>query len=126
MPDRVDGFVSENAGREAQAIGTANFLGQPPENIQGPVWAVIGNEGDSQCYLGVEEKVSAIQAVLARRIIEQQLRSRLIPPNFVGGVSDGQLNGTPPGCVFLSSAANCRMMASRFTSVQVMCRLQSL
>ncbi|HYF97002.1 MAG TPA: dihydroxy-acid dehydratase [Patescibacteria group bacterium] len=88
-------FESDNPGREAQAVGTARFLGQPPENIHGPVWAVVGNQGDSQCYLGVEDKVEAIQAALAEEIVGGELDARLIDTNFVGGVSDGQLNGTP-------------------------------
>lgn len=88
-------FESDNPGREAQAVGTARFLGQPPENIHGPVWAVVGNQGDSQCYLGVEDKVEAIQAALAEEIVDGELDARLIDTNFVGGVSDGQLNGTP-------------------------------
>ena len=37
-------------------VGTANFIGQDPFAIHGAVWAVIGNEGDSQCYLGGKRK----------------------------------------------------------------------
>lgn len=88
-------FRSEdNPGRECQAVGTARFLGQDPRKIHDPVWAVIGNEGDSQCYLGVREKVDAIQAVLSERILTRDLPVRLIAPYFVGGISDGQSNGT--------------------------------
>ena len=63
--------------------------------IHDPVWAVIGNLGDSQCYLGVPQKVQAVQAALHRRIAADDLPVRLIPPAFTLGVSDGQLNGTP-------------------------------
>jgi dihydroxy-acid dehydratase len=87
-------FISQNPGRDVQRVGTARFLGQDPGNIYEPVWGVIGNLGDSQCYVGVTQKVEAIQAALARRITDQDLRVRLIPPAFTIGVSDGQLNGT--------------------------------
>ena len=53
------------------------------------MWAVIGNLGDSQCYLGVTAKVQAVQAALHRRIAEDDLGRRLIPPAFTLGVSDG-------------------------------------
>ncbi|HEY1827242.1 MAG TPA: dihydroxy-acid dehydratase, partial [Acidimicrobiales bacterium] len=73
----------------------ANFLGQDVRKIHDPVWAVIGNLGDSQCYLGVSAKVQAVQAALSRRIAQDDLAVRLIAPAFTLGVSDGQLNGTP-------------------------------
>jgi dihydroxy-acid dehydratase len=88
-------FVSLNPGRDVQRVGTANFLGEDVQKIHDPVWAVIGNLGDSQCYLGVPQKVQAIQACLSRRIAKDNLAVRLIPPVFTLGVSDGQLNGTP-------------------------------
>jgi dihydroxy-acid dehydratase len=88
-------FVSLNPGRDVQRVGTANFLGQDVDKIHDPVWAVIGNLGDSQCYLGVPAKVQAVQDVMARRIDADDLAVRLIAPAFTLGVSDGQLNGTP-------------------------------
>jgi dihydroxy-acid dehydratase len=87
-------FVSGNPGRDVQRVGTARFLGQDPYKIHQPVWAVTGNLGDSQCYLGVTRKVEAIQAALSARIRRDDLPVRLIPPAFTIGVSDGQLNGT--------------------------------
>src|SRR5262249_19837751 len=57
-------------------------------------WGVIGNLGDSQCYLGVTRKVEAVQAALGARIARDDLPIRLIAPAFTIGVSDGQLNGT--------------------------------
>jgi dihydroxy-acid dehydratase len=87
--------VSINPGRDVQRVGTAAFLGEDVAKIHDPVWAVIGNLGDSQCYLGVPQKVQAVQAALHRRIAEDDLPVRLIPPVFTLGVSDGQLNGTP-------------------------------
>jgi dihydroxy-acid dehydratase len=88
-------FVSINPGRDVQRVGTANFLGEDVNKIHDPVWGVIGNLGDSQCYLGVPQKANAVQAALSRRIAEDDLAVRLIPPVFTVGVSDGQLNGTP-------------------------------
>lgn len=87
-------FISDNPGRDVQRVGTAKFTGQNPYNIHGDVWAVIGNQGDSQCYLGVTEKVAAIQEAMSRKIKEEKLGVRLIPQYFAGGISDGQLNGT--------------------------------
>ena len=49
---RVATFVSLNPGRDVQRVGTAAFLGEDVQKIHDPVWAVIGNLGDSQCYLG--------------------------------------------------------------------------
>ncbi len=89
-----ESFVSENPGRDVQRVGTAKFTGQNPYAIHGDVWAVIGNQGDSQCYLGVTEKVAAIQKAVADFIKKENLGIRLIPQYFAGGISDGQLNGT--------------------------------
>jgi len=84
-----------NPGRDVQRVGTANFLGEDVGKIHGPVWAVLGNLGDSQCYLGVQQKVEAVQAAMSRRIAHDDRDNRLIAPAFTIGVSDGQLNGTP-------------------------------
>ncbi len=84
-----------NPGRDVQRVGTANFLAQDVSKIHGPVWAVLGNLGDSQCYLGVRQKVEAVQAAMSRRITQDDRANRLISPAFTIGVSDGQLNGTP-------------------------------
>ncbi len=87
--------TATNPGRDVQRVGTANFLGEAVSKIHGPVWAVLGNLGDSQCYLGVREKVDAVQAAMSRRIALEDRDNRLIAPAFTIGVSDGQLNGTP-------------------------------
>jgi dihydroxy-acid dehydratase len=87
-------FVSDNPGRDVQRVGTARFLGEEPTKIHQPVWAVTGSLGDSQCYLGVTEKVAAVQDAMAERIHRDDLPVRLIAPAFTVGVSDGQLNGT--------------------------------
>ena len=93
--ESVATFVSLNPGRDVQRVGTAAFLGEDVRKIHDPVWAVIGNLGDSQCYLGVPQKVAAVQAALSRRVAADDLPVRVIPPAFTLGVSDGQLNGTP-------------------------------
>jgi len=92
--DASEGFASENPGRDVQRVGTARFLGQDVVKIHDPVWGVIGNLGDSQCYLGVTRKVDAVHAALANRIAREDLPVRLIAPAYTIGVSDGQLNGT--------------------------------
>ncbi len=86
---------SSNPGRDVQRVGTARFLGQDVAKIHDPVWAVLGNLGDSQCYLGVQDKVAAVQSAMSLRITGDNLSVRLIAPTFTVGVSDGQLNGTP-------------------------------
>ena len=87
-------FVSGNPGRDIQRVGTARFLGQDVAKIHDPVWGVIGNLGDSVCYLGVTQKVEAVHSTLAKRIARDDLPVRLIAPAYTIGVSDGQLNGT--------------------------------
>jgi dihydroxy-acid dehydratase len=87
-------FVSENPGRDVQRVGTARVLGQDLTKIYDPVWGVIGNLGESQCYIGVNAKVDAIQQALSDRIAREDLAIRLIAPAYTIGVSDGQLNGT--------------------------------
>jgi dihydroxy-acid dehydratase len=87
-------FVSANPGRDVQRVGTARFLHQDPTKIYDPVWGVLGNLGDSQCYVGVTQKVEAIHTALSERIARDDLAVRLVPPAFTIGVSDGQLNGT--------------------------------
>ncbi|MBW4029059.1 MAG: dihydroxy-acid dehydratase [Acidobacteria bacterium] len=94
-PLSLDEIRSSNPGRDVQRVGTARFLGQDVAKIHDPVWAVLGNLGDSQCYVGVQEKVAAVQVAMSRRIAREDLAVRLIAPIFTLGVSDGQLNGTP-------------------------------
>lgn len=87
--------IFENPGRGAQAAGTARVLGQDIRLIHEIPLAVIGTRGDSQCYLGVPEKVDAIQGALSARIDPEGFRARLLDTFYSGGVSDGQRNGTP-------------------------------
>jgi dihydroxy-acid dehydratase len=91
----VSGPGSVNPGRDVQRVGTAAFLGEDVQKIHDPVWAVLGNLGDSQCYLGVQAKVAAVQAAMSQRIAGEDLPVRLIAPAYTLGISDGQLNGTP-------------------------------
>ena len=88
-------FRSSNPGRDVQRVGTARYLGEDVFKIHDPVWGVLGTLGDSQCYLGIQEKVAAVHEAMSRRIAEADLPVRLIAPAFTVGVSDGQLNGTP-------------------------------
>jgi dihydroxy-acid dehydratase len=81
-------------GQDTQAVATARLQGQDPDKIHCPVWGVIGNLGDSICYAGVPAKVEAIQAELRRRVTGADLPVRVIAPNYAGGISDGQRNGT--------------------------------
>ena len=92
---RFADIKSSNPGRDVQRVGTARFLGEDVAKIHDPVWAVVGNLGDSQCYVGVSLKVAAVQAAMSARIARDDLSIRLIAPTFTVGVSDGQLNGTP-------------------------------
>ena len=87
-------FASDNPGRDVQRVGTARFLGEDPMKIHHQVWGVVGNLGESQCYLGVTEKVAAIQEALSVRVRRDDLAVRLVAPAYTIGVSDGQLNGT--------------------------------
>ena len=94
MAEMAEPFVSDNPGRDVQRVGTARYLGEPPEKIHRSVWAVTGSLGDSQCYLGVTAKVQAVHEAMSERIARDDLDVRLIAPAFTLGVSDGQLNGT--------------------------------
>ena len=47
-------------GRSSQTIGIARELGTEIDLIHEPSVGVIGNKGDSQCYIGVQRKVEAI------------------------------------------------------------------
>ena len=64
--------------------------------IHEPSVGVIGNKGDSQCYLGVQQKVEAIQETLRLSIGRDsgQMSMRLIQPEYTVATSDGMRNGT--------------------------------
>ena len=49
-------LIDKNPGRSAQTVGIARELGTDIKLIHEPSVGVIGNKGDSQCYLGVQRK----------------------------------------------------------------------
>ena len=89
-------LIDRHPGRSAQTIGLAKELGTSPDLIHEPSVGVVGTKGDSQCYLGVSDKVEAIHARLRDRIgVEQdQLKYRLVEPQYTVAGSDGIRNGT--------------------------------
>jgi len=89
-------LIDNNPGRNAQTFGIARELGTDTDLIHEPSVGVIGNKGDSQCYLGVQQKVEAIQNSLRSQIGQDkdQLHMRLIQPEYTIATSDGMRNGT--------------------------------
>ena len=49
-------LIDKNPGRNSQTYGIARELGTDLDLIHEPSIGVIGNKGDSQCYLGVSKK----------------------------------------------------------------------
>ena len=89
-------LFDNNPGRNAQTVGIARELGTDIELIHEPSVGVVGNKGDSQCYLGVARKVEAIHDCLRDRIGSgsDQMRLRLVQPEYSIATSDGMRNGT--------------------------------
>ena len=89
-------LIDKNPGRNSQAFGVARELGTDVDLIHEPAIGVVGNKGDSQCYMGVTKKVDVIhEALLARVGIEPgDLLMRLVQPEFTIATSDGIRNGT--------------------------------
>ena len=89
-------LIDNNPGRSAQTFGIARQLGTDMDLIHEPSVGVIGNKGDSQCYLGVQQKVEAIQETLRLSIGRDsgQISMRLIQPEYTVATSDGMRNGT--------------------------------
>ena len=89
-------LIDKNPGRNSQTFGIARELGTDLDLIHEPSIGVIGNKGDSQCYLGVSKKVNIIHEVLKKRIGKEpnKLAMRLIQPEFSLATSDGIRNGT--------------------------------
>jgi dihydroxy-acid dehydratase len=85
-----------NPGRNAQTYGVARELNQDMDLIHEPSVGVIGTKGDSQCYLGVQRKVEAIQSHLSERLGrgQGQMSMRLVQPEYTVATSDGMRNGT--------------------------------
>ena len=89
-------LIDKNPGRNSQTFGVARELGTSVDLIHEPSIGVVGNKGDSQCYVGVQPKVETIhQALLARVGTESDKMSmRLVQPEFTIATSDGIRNGT--------------------------------
>jgi dihydroxy-acid dehydratase len=89
-------IIDRHPGRSTQTIGVARALGTDPDLIHEPSVGVVGTKGDSQCYLGVMSKVEAIHAELKSHIGKgaNQLKLRLVQPEYTIATSDGIRNGT--------------------------------
>lgn len=89
-------LIDKNPGRNSQTFGIARELGTSIELIHEPSVGVIGNKGDSQCYLGVMDKVQSIHEVLRAQIgtSDDKMKFRLVQPEFTVATSDGIRNGT--------------------------------
>ena len=89
-------LIDHHPGRSTQTLGIARQLGTDPDLIHEPSVGVVGTKGDSQCYLGVLDKVDAIHARLKARIGKGpgQLKLRLVQPEYTIATSDGIRNGT--------------------------------
>ena len=89
-------LIDRHPGRNTQTIGVARVLGTDPDLIHEPSVGVVGNKGDSQCYMGVQAKVEAIHETLLKRIGQKpgELRLRLVQPEYTVATSDGIRNGT--------------------------------
>ena len=89
-------LIDHHPGRNSQTIGMARVIGTDPALIHEPSVGVVGTKGDSQCYLGVLDKVDAIHARLKARIGNEpgKLRLRLVQPEYTIATSDGIRNGT--------------------------------
>ena len=89
-------LIDTNPGRSAQTYGIARELGTDVELIHAPSIGVIGNKGDSQCYLGVQHKVEVIHEHLRTRIglDADKISMRLVQPEYTVATSDGMRNGT--------------------------------
>lgn len=89
-------LIDRHPGRSTQTIGLARELGTDPELIHEPSVGVVGTKGDSQCYLGVLDKVEAIHEELKSRIGmgPGKLKLRLVQPEYTIATSDGIRNGT--------------------------------
>ena len=89
-------LIDNNPGRSAQTYGIARELGTDIELAHSPSVGVIGNKGDSQCYIGVQRKVEAIHTSLLNRIGhgDGKMQMRLVQPEYTVATSDGMRNGT--------------------------------
>ncbi len=96
MSDNKKVLIDKNPGRNAQTYGIARELKTNLDFIHSPSVGVIGNGGDSQCYIGVKIKVNAIHEELRNRIEKENtdFKMRLVQPEYTIATSDGMRNGT--------------------------------
>jgi len=89
-------IFDSNPGRNAQTYGIARELNTDLDLIHEPSVGVIGTKGDSQCYMGVQRKVEAIHDHLRSRLgtNKDQMKMRLVQPEYTVATSDGMRNGT--------------------------------
>ena len=89
-------LIDSNPGRNSQTYGIARELGTELDLIHEPSVGVVGNKGDSQCYIGVLQKVNVIHEALKNSVGSEvgKLSMRLIQPEFTIATSDGIRNGT--------------------------------
>ena len=89
-------LIDMHPGRNSQTYGIARELGTSLDLIHEPSVGVIGNKGDSQCYMGVQMKVEAIQEALKGKLGREpgQMPMRLVQPEYTIATSDGIRNGT--------------------------------
>ena len=60
-------LIDKNPGRNSQTYGIARELNTELDLIHEPSIGVVGNKGDSQCYIGVQEKVQTIHEQLRQK-----------------------------------------------------------
>ncbi|MDA9989272.1 dihydroxy-acid dehydratase [Paracoccaceae bacterium] len=89
-------LIDRNPGRNSQTYGIARELGTDLDLIHEPSVGVVGNKGDSQCYIGVATKVSIIHEALRDSVGTEpgKMPMRLVQPEFTIATSDGIRNGT--------------------------------
>ena len=82
-------LIDTHPGRNAQTFGIARELGTSMDLIHEPSVGVIGNKGDSQCYLGVQRKVEVIQECLLQQIGagSDGMSMRLVQPEYTFATS---------------------------------------
>ncbi len=84
MKDTSTVLIDKNPGRNSQTFGIAREIGTDLELIHKPSIGVVGNKGDSQCYIGVSSKVENIQKILSDNIgVEpKKMQMRLVQPEY--------------------------------------------
>ena len=89
-------LIDKNPGRNSQSFGLARELGTELDLIHEPSVGVVGNKGDSQCYIGVAQKVQVIHDILKNQIgtSKDKMSLRLVQPEYTIATSDGIRNGT--------------------------------